>query len=300
MPPFNMRLDDKAEFSACRLNEMPDYRVLRRLPRPQEIWCRSSPVPDLMSTTRIAVIDTETEGLDPKRHKIFELAVVKLVIDDVVGDLLDIAPPVSWLEDPGRPLSIKIENLTGLKDADLVGQTFDENIIAACFDDVDVIVAHNARFDRAFLKKRFPFLGHPWACSLTEIDWSAHQLDGGRSVTGLLTTAGYFPSQAHRAGPDSWAVAVLAAMPGYDGRTILAHLIERARKPTYRLYAEHAPFAVKDSLKAADYRWCGQRKCWWLEADPERLDNERAWLSALCPAILPRVERIDWYSRHAS
>jgi DNA polymerase III subunit epsilon len=149
-------------------------------------------------------------------------------------------------------------------------------------------------------RPRFPGLNHPWACSLTEVDWLAHGLDSGRSVTGLLTAAGHFLNHAHRAGSDAWAVPALLAMPGYDGRTIGAHLIDRARKPTYCLYAERAPFALKDSLKAAGYRWCGQRKSWRLAADSERLDNERAWLIALCPAILPRVERIDYFSRHAS
>jgi DNA polymerase III subunit epsilon len=300
VPPFNMQLSEHAERLARQLKQQPDYRILYRLPRPDEVWCRSSPVPELLSTTRIAVVDCETDGLDPESNKIIELAVVKLTIDDIAGDLTDISPPVSWLEDPKRPLTPEIENLTGLTDADLAGKSFDEEVIAACFDDVDVIVAHNARFDRAFFKRRFPGLDHAWACSLAEVDWLAHGFDSGRSVTSLLTASGHFPDQAYRAGPDAWAVAALLVMPGYDGRTIGAHLIERARKPTYRLHAEQAPFAVKDSLKAAGYRWCDQRKSWWLDADSELLDNERAWLIALCPAILPRVERIDYFSRHAS
>ena len=299
MPPFNMRLDDKAEYHAHRLDEMPDYRVLRRLPRPGEIWCRSSPVPELMSTTRIAVIDTETEGLDPQRHKIIELAVVKMAIDDLVGDLLDITPPVSWLEDPGRPLSLEIESLTGISDADLAGQMFNERVIADMFDDVDLIVAANAKFDCAFMTRRFPWLKHPWACTY-EIDWSEHGLGGGRSVSALVTAAGHFFEDAHRAGPDAWAVSALLALPSCDGRTIAAHLVERARKPTHRLYAVGAPFAVKDTLKAAGYRWEASQRAWWLEAEPERVANEAAWLVELCPAILPRIERIDWYSRHAS
>jgi DNA polymerase-3 subunit epsilon len=299
MPPFKMQLDDKAEFYAHRLDEMPDYRVLRRLPRPGEIWCRSSPVPELMSTTRIAVIDTETEGLDPHRHKIVELAVVKMVIDDVVGDLLDITPPLSWLEDPGRPLSLEIESLTGLTDAILAGQMFDDRLIADVFDDVDLIVAANARFDWAFMTRRFPWLKHPWACTY-EIDWSAHGLGAGRSVSSLVTAAGHFFEDAHRAGPDAWAVSALLALPSRDGRTIAAHLVERARKPTHRLYAVGAPFAIKDTLKAAGYRWETSQRVWWLEAESERIANEAAWLVELCPAIMPRTQRIDWYSRHAS
>lgn len=300
MPPFNMRLADSAERCARRLNEMPDYRVLRRLPKIDEIWCRSSPVPDFLSTTRIAVIDTETNGLDPDLHKIIELAAVKMTICDIQGDLLVIDPPIAWLEYPGVPLSPEIEALTGISDHDLVGHAFDDATIAACFDDVDLIVAHNAKFDCAFFKKRFPSLRHPWACSFSEVDWSLHGLEGGRSVTSLLTAAGHFPEQAHRAGPDAFAVACLLAIPARDDRTIAAHLVERARKPTHKLHAFGAPYSVKDALKAGGYRWCASQRVWSLEADPERIANEAKWLVALCPAIIPKIERIDWYDRHAS
>jgi DNA polymerase III subunit epsilon len=300
MPPFNMHLTEKAERCARRLDAMPDYRILRRLPRPDEIWCRSSPLPDLLSSTKIAVIDTETNGLDPDQHKIIELAVVKLTIDDIAGDLVDISPPQSWLEDPGVPLSPEIEALTGISDSDLAGQTFDDAAIAACFDDVDLVCAHNAKFDRGFFKKRFPGLGHPWACSFAEVDWTSHGLEGGRSVSSLLTAAGHFPEQAHRAVPDAWAVACLLAIPARDGRTIAVHLIERARRPTHKLYAVGAPFAFRDALKAGGYRLCATRRTWSLEAEPERIANEAKWLVALCPAILPKIERIDWYDRHAS
>lgn len=300
MPPFAMKLSKRAEHCARKLDALPDYKVLRRLPRPTEVWCRSMPSPEPFSSTRVAVVDTETTGLDPSRHRIIELAVVKMTICDVRGDLLDIAPPRTWLEDPGTPLLPEIETLTGLTDTDLAGQKFDDDTIADAFDDIDVIVAANARFDAGFMRQRFPQLGHPWACSLSEIDWAGHGFHDGRSVGSLVTTAGFFFEDAHRAGPDAWAVAVLLAMTAGDGKTIASHLLSKARRPTYRLYASGAPFSVKDSLKAVGYRWCAEQKAWWIEADPERIDNERAWLISLCPAILPRSERIDWYSRHAS
>lgn len=218
MPPFNMRLAKSDEREARRLDAKPDYRVLRRLPTPGEIWCRSSPVPESLSSTRIAVIDCECTGLDATRHKLIELAVVKMTISDQEGDLLDISPPLAWLEDPGEPITPEIEAVTGLTDADLAGHAFNEQMITDMFNDVDVIVAHNAKFDAAFMKRRFPALGHPWACSLAEIDWDAHFRGGGRSVTSLLTSAGHFSEHVHRAGPDAWSVACLLAMHACDAR----------------------------------------------------------------------------------
>lgn len=298
MPPFNMRLAKSDEREARRLDAKSDYRILRRLPRPEEIWCRSSPVPELLSSTTLAVIDCETTGLDATRHKLIELAVVKMTISDLEGDLLDISPALAWLEDPGEPLTPEIEALTGLSDHDLAGRSFDERMVAEAFNDVDCILSHNAAFDFSFLRKRFPQLKHPWCCSMTDVDWPSHGLDGGRSVGALLTSAGHFPDAAHRAGPDAWAVAILLAMTSGDGRTIAAHALERARKPIHLLFAERAPFALKDTLKGAGYCWCPKRKAWSLTAEPERLANEAAWLKSLCPTIQPQIEQRDWFDRY--
>jgi hypothetical protein len=102
---------------------------------------------------------------------------------------------------------------------------------------------------------------------------------------------------AHRAAADAWATACLLMMPGCDGRPVAAHLVDRARKPTHRLFAENAPFSAKDALKAAGYRWHPDRRCWWAEGQPELMANEAAWLHSFNPAIKPVIERVDWYDR---
>jgi DNA polymerase III subunit epsilon len=216
------------------------------------------------------------------------------------GRLLNVEPPRSWLEDPHEPLADAIVRLTGLSDADLAAQQFDDEAIYAALDDVQVLVAHNARFDYPFVTQRFPALDLPWACSLRDLDWAAFALGaGGKSIGALLTEAGYFMTGAHRAAADTWALAVLLIILANDGRTRLAHLVETAQRPTFRLWASGAPFAVKDSLKSAGYRWNQTQRAWWTENEPERLANESAWLTSLCSLIKPRVETITWFDRHA-
>lgn len=298
MKAFTQNMPRRLERHARMLEASGDYCILRRLPKPEEMWCRSMPTP--ASVTRIAVVDTETTGLDPTRHHIIELAMVTMDICDARGDLVDIRPPVSFLEQPPAPLSDEIMGLTGLTDAELTDCHFDEHVIADAFERVDLIVAHNARFDLTFVRQRFPDLTLPWACSASEIDWRSHGFAGGRSVGALLTAAGLFAAEAHRAGPDAWATAVLLSTIAADGRCLAAHLVEQARKVTYRLYAANSPFSCKSTLKATGYRWCGKRRAWWLEAEPELLANESAWLTSLHPAIRPDIVEIDWFDRHAA
>lgn len=288
------------ELLAEQLETDGDYRVLRRLPFHEEIWCRSMPIAIPESSTVIGIIDTETTGLDCQRHRLIELALVKLTIDTETGDVLDVEAPRSWLEDPGEPPSEEIEALTGLTDADLRGRIFDDDKIREAFSDVEVIAAHNAAFDCGFLAERFPQLIKPVACSMTEIDWQAQGFNGGRSISALLTEAGHFMQQAHRAGPDAWALCCLLMMQRVKGRSIASDLLDRARRPTARLYADRAPFALKDALRAAGYRWDASRRSWTMEGEPERIANEAAWLTSLHLAIQPRVVSIDWHNRHVA
>lgn len=296
---YHLNPNRRGERFARRLEQFDDYRVLRRLPRPDEMWCRSMPVPE--TVVRLAVIDCETTGLDPERHKMIEFAVGTLSIDAEHGDIVDVTPPKSWLEDPAEDLSIEIEHLTHITADMLIGRWFPEAAIMKAFAGADIVVAHNARYDRAFATKRFPALADlPWACSMSEIDWPALGWPGGRGIGALLTSAGFFLPDAHRAAADAWATTCLIASTAPDGRAVAAHLIDAARRPSERLYAMRAPFDCKDALKAAGYRWSPESRAWWIGGDSERIGNEAAWLRCLHPAIQPKIEQIDSYNRHVS
>ncbi len=300
MSPFNYYIPQNIEREAKRLADTGDYRILRRLPKIDEIWAQSSPVVDRLNMTKIVVVDVETTGLDPETAKIIEVAIVKMAICDQTGVLLDIASPQCWLEDPGEPLNEEIEALTGLTDRDLFGQKFDDESILAALNDADIICAHNAAFDYSHLIRRFPSIENGWACSMKDIGWRKEHALGelGLSVGALIASAGYFASEAHRAGPDAWATAMLLVMPSADGRTRAAHMVCSARRKTVRLFARGAPFAIKDTLRAAGYRWSAPDRAWWKEGDSEAMANEAAWLVQLCPAILPQTIRIDHRNRH--
>lgn len=294
---YHLNPNDPGKRLARQLEEQDGYRVLRRLPRPDEMWCRSMPVSD--NVVRLAIIDCETTGLDPERHKMIEFAVGMLTIDADHGDVVDVTPPKSWLEDPAEDLPIEIERLTHITSGMLVGKWFPDEAIIKALAGADIVVAHNAKFDRAFVTKRFPALAAlPWACSMSEVDWPAFGWSGGRGIGALLTSAGFFLLDAHRTAADVWATTCLLVSNAPDGRVNAAHLVDTARRPTERLYANCAPFECKDALKAAGFRWSPERRAWWIEGDGERIAHERAWLLGLSSMIRPATELIGWYNRH--
>ena len=294
MKPYEFRTDPDLRLHARILDASTDYRVLRRLPVADEMWLM--PTPSQGTDITLAVIDTETTGL-AETDRVIEIAVAKLRLVD--GQIADLTTPLTMLEDPGRPLTAEIRRITGLTDGDVAGQTFDEHRLRHELADVDALVAFNAKFDALHLRRRFPWLLHPWICARADYDWAAAG-HPGRGQEALLNSVGHFLYTAHRAGPDTWALVVLLAQPAWDGRTVAAHLVERGREEDTRVSAVDAPFAVKDALKARGYRWHAVTRVWRIDVSAAAASDEVAALMALHPLIRPMTQHVDWYDRHIS
>tara|TARA_B100000678_G_scaffold270565_1_gene258549 strand:- start:2648 stop:3541 length:894 start_codon:yes stop_codon:yes gene_type:complete len=270
-------LSPDAEALATELEACEGYRVLRRVPKPSTSMPRMGPAPDGKC---IAILDTETTGLDSENDVIIELA-IQLVFVDVEGEVIGHSMPHSWLEDPERELDPRITMLTGLGAQHLRGHKIDDDFARGLLDRADLIVAQNASFDAGFIERRYPDLaGKAWACSCTEIDWLKLGFEG-RSQSALLAHVGWF-SDAHRAAADVWALHWLLQHrqrgPGEsEFRTYLARLIEASGEPTVMVQAERAPFSKKEALRARGYRWNAPKRFWEIELAPERVEHEQAW-----------------------
>lgn len=292
MVPYTLDGDPILQRYARRLEADADnFRVLRRLPSIEEMWCAPTPPagPDIV----LGVVDIETTGLGDDA-KVIEIAVTKIALVD--GQLASIAPPLTMLEDPGEPLSDEISKITGITDADLAGHRFDEERLAQELADVDALVAFNAKFDGPHLQRRFAGLRHHWICARLDYDWKAAGYEG-RSQSALLNDAGLF-YEAHRAAVDAWALAILISLPASDGRTIASHMVDRARTIQTRIAATNAPYRVKDDLKARGYRWDVRQRVWTADVEQDDVPTELEFLLDLHPQIRPTLTKVDWFNRH--
>lgn len=287
-----------AETMAVTLEAHPDYRVLRRL-KPCVQWPQGA----AQGVIRIVVLDTETTGLDQSKDKIMELALLRVDVDTATGLPVGEVQVYDGLEDPGMPIPKEVVAITGITDADVQGQRLDEDRIAQLLDGVDVVIAHNAGFDRPFCEARLPrFRQLNWACSFADIDWKA-QGRGSAKLENLAQALGLF-YDAHRAEMDCHALlAVLVAPLPAESHTGLAHLLKAAKKPTYRLQATNAPFDAKDKLKARGYRWNADQKVWHTRMDDElALQLECDWLKANVyqRSAVVQVEKLDSAVKYSS
>jgi len=245
------------------------------------------------ATAKVAVVvDVETTGLDAKRDVIIELAMRQFRYD-AEGWVTEIGRSFTWLQDPGRPLTPEIMKLTGLDDEMLRDQSIDEGLATSILRRADLVVAHNASFDRPRVEARLPkAVGSAWGCSCVEINWRDFGFDG-RSLGYLLSQAGYF-NGAHRAAADVDSTIALLAHEVAPGRSAMAELVARSAQDSWMVRAAGAAYERKDDLKARGYRWDPGDRIWCREIADR--DEEEAWLmvNIYSPWARPTSAAPEW------
>jgi DNA polymerase III subunit epsilon len=260
---------------AQTLEQSGEYRVLRRLPFRQHF---STPT----EITKVGILfDVETTGLDTASDEVVELGMVKFSyhVDGTVGSVLD---TFSAFHEPNGVIPEEAIKLHGITNDMVAGHKIDGDAISAFASDAAIIIAHNAGFDRKFAERYWPvFAQKPWACSVNQIEWRAQGFEGSR-LGYLLSGIGMF-HRSHRAVDDCHALLEILAHTIPDAnRTALSLLLENARRKTIRIWAEQAPFELKDELKKRGYRWSsgdeGRPKAWYVDIDEAKRDDEIAYL----------------------
>jgi DNA polymerase III subunit epsilon len=254
-----------------------DYKVLRRL-KPPSFYCE----PDGTLTKLAIFLDIETTGLDPETNEIIELAMLPFRYS-IDGRIFEVLKPMNMLQEPNSgKIPEEIVQITGITDEIVRGQKIDEAQVAKFVESADIIIAHNAGFDRKFAERRFPiFKEKPWACSMTQIPWKEEGF-GGVGVECLGLASGFFFA-GHRAVIDCQACIELLSRNLPNSKELaLKLLLENARKTVCRVWAESSRYETKDNLKLRGYRWNdgqnGRPKSWYIDVDEDQLEIEIKFL----------------------
>jgi DNA polymerase-3 subunit epsilon len=261
---------------ARRLEATGNYKVLRRLV-PRSL----TPTPAGYTGKIGIVLDFETTGLDPARDEIIEVACVKFRYSET-DEITGVSDVFQSYNEPSTPIPALVTDLTGITNEMVAGQRIDIAASEAFVADANIVIAHNAGFDRKFAERLSPIFEHKhWACTQTEIDWRKHGF-GGVKLGYLLADIGHFHN-AHRAIDDCHAlVEILAHSPPTMAQSMFAELIGCARQTTVRVWAQGSPFDLKDALKARGYRWNdgtdGRPKSWFIDVNENMRDAELTYL----------------------
>lgn len=280
-----------------QLEATGNYRVSKRLTSLPRVGSTSRPV------ALVAVIDTETTGLNPVENKVLDIGVIRMEVDAQTGEFIRIVDTWEAMEDPGQPIPAEIIALTGITDEMVRGRKFNERELADVMNGVSLVIAHGAVHDRRFLEARFPWFENlAWGCSLDQVSW-AQEGFGSAKLEFIAFRCGYF-YDAHRALVDCHALArcmVECNLPS-SGQTVLKQLIDLCDVSDYRIYANGAPFERKDQLKNRGYRWDGDARLWHKTLrGPELVDEEFQWMREELYGRSTRVqiETIDAYVKYS-
>lgn len=272
---MNMMTDIQPALEAIAKN--PDFRIIRRLEAP-EVYDIPANIVDTDQKLIGAVVDVETTGLDASKDEIIELGIVKFEFCKS-GWVSKVLGSKSWFQQPANPIPPHITEITGITDEMVEGHSINEGLIEKIMGECVIVIAMNSAFDREFLERRFSFAKEkPWACGMHEIDWKGHGAPA-LALQAVAWSQGFF-FDAHRATTDCRALLhLLATIDPAKHRPYLAELLESARQPSYRVWANSSPFDMKDILKARGYRWADGVKTWFFDTrDQEQVAVEEAWL----------------------
>lgn len=260
--------------AAILLDENPDYKVIRRL-SPHKAFAEN----DGRTLLKGVVVDTETTGTNPDQDAIVELGMVLFEFDPETGVAYRVIKSFDELEDPGFPIPLESTAVHGITDEMVKGKKINNSSVVRFLEDVSIVIAHNAKFDREFLEKRLPiFESLAWACTFAQIDWRGEGV-GSAKLDYIAYHYGFF-YDAHRAEVDCFALLeILQKQLPKSKDLVLKSLLLSLHQKSYTISALGSPFETKNILKEKGYRWNGDKKCWHntLTGD-DAIKEEVAWL----------------------
>ena len=164
-----------------------------------------------------ALVDVETTGLQPDRDEMVEVAIVLFSFARDSGTVHAVLDQYVGLREPSVPISSGAAAMHGLTPEALAGRVFDDARVHALLRRAELIIAHNAAFDRGFLTRAYPVAeSKPWLCTMRDIDWRRRGA-GLRSLAALLALHGIAVERLHCASADCLATLQLLARPPRDG-----------------------------------------------------------------------------------
>lgn len=279
-----------------------DFRVLRRFEPVQKLLAFESM--QAQADSKLAmVLHARTVG--GAAAKVVDLGYQVVRFHPKTGIIYEVEAEYSGFEDPGHALGRRFQATTGVTDRDVAGTRFDEARIIEDIERSVVFVCHDAASQRAALERRFPMLQDKWfACAEREMDWRVYGASC-KALEFLAFAVGGFFYSGSRALVEAQVLMDLLARKGPDGAQLLKVLMDRSRRPAWRVWAKDSPLEARDALEARGYKWndgtdpVRPLMTWWKAT--EALDIELEFLATQIygAAVTIPIEKITGRERYS-
>lgn len=284
--------------------EMSGFKVLRRFAPVKKLLAFES-MHDQAASVLGMFISSRQTGTGGDQSPVVELGYQVVRFNPKTGVIYEVDAEYSGFEDPGFELSARFKAARAIEDRDVAGMKFDDERIKADIERCVLFVCHDASGQRAALERRFPSLLDKWfVCSEREMDWRLLGVSSKQLEYLAFAVGGYFYT-AKRAVVEAQVMVDLLARRMEDGTILLKSVIERSKRPAWRLWAKDAPVEARDALEARGYKWSdGSDKLRPIMAwgkVTEALDKELEFLSLQVydtETVIP-VEKVTGKERYS-
>lgn len=223
-------------------------------------------------TKNLVIVDTETTGFNAEVAEVIEVAAVGMKVCIDTGEVCAVGAMFNYFNQPSSPIPSKITQITGITNADVEGKVIKYPKVYSSISKADVIVAHNAAFDRPFFDKLpldWDEIERPWGCSCYDPDWPSIGPFPNRKLEGLVKHSG-FTYNAHRAIDDCLATAFLLSL--YPQAVL--DILRVTEKPLYKLSFNRIPYGSNDLMKSKSFNF--RNKVWFKYYEsPDEMTVER-------------------------
>lgn len=286
-----------------------EWRLLRKIHLPETVHEATGD-----ETRNAIIIDVETTGTQPA-DEVIQLAMLPFQFERNTGRILTIHRDREFCKfrEPKRAkISKESTQIHGITPDQVKGHSIAAEEFAELLDEFDLLIAHNADFDRRMVEKHWPrFKRTRWACTLRGIPWFG--LGFGKSgLEHLATEHGFFYDRHHAMG-DCQALLVLLAQDipsrrsGADSETdenesdrpkIMSLLEKSAQAKLYLLRLHNVAFDDNAVPRGLRFRWDRDRTCWYrTTSDPEATIAEvREKLGNRFQPSYQTVDPNDWFT----
>ena len=206
----------------------------------------SPAAPGQPSPQRLLILDTETTGLDPQRDRCIELGAVLFDLPrrSVLSQVSLLLP---CDQNAAQAVNGIDPELTQQPQPWQQGLQWFEALLASA----DLVVAHNAAFDRQWFGiEPLPAIHKPWLCTMEDIRWPADRnLRSNPSVRDLALAYSVPVWAAHRALTDCIYLAQV-----FERCDDLEQLVQQGLEPR-RLYRARLSYEERHRAREAGFRW---------------------------------------------
>ena len=292
-----------------QLCKSDEYRVVRKYQKPKgyNLDSDDNNSNDENKNKLIGVfLDIEATGLLYTSDKLIELGMVKFEYTED-GRIFNLLEEFSGYQDPSIPIPDHITKLTGISDDMVKGHFIDEDSVSEYLQDVDIIIAHNAQFDRAFFEKAFSNIApKAWGCSMRDINWMDEDISSLKLEYIAYKYDFFF--EGHRAIIDCLAgIHILAQDLINSKEPVLKRLLDNTMQLEFKLIARDSPYDSKDLLKTKGYRWgmppINSYRAWYITVPENKVEEEIKYLRSDIyesnTALPIEIEISDAFNKHS-